>query len=1306
MDVITRVRLTVLITLLTPHLVLAGSSSRQDYTLTEGLATFTGGSAGTQLAQNGSTGGQVTAMADLNGDGADDLIIGSPLTNQTFVLLDDGSPWSSRSMSVPDMTLSISSTGSPRFGTTIVAWDLDLNGDDELLISAPLADIRGTDSGAVYVFDFNFTPDTATAIAKSVITYQEQNLRAGVSMVVVGDPVAPADPLILIGGPQKSDKRGAVLCVRYKSIPSSGQLTTDNLCWTGSAGDRLGTSLVVGDFDGDSLSDVAVGAPSASSPGEVWIVQSDNLEQKASLAASTSWAHISGPEASAQTGWSLATMPSSGGAAARLMVGSPGADGTAGLVQLFDPVAFGGGELAFDDAQLAVNGSTAGDELGKSVVWVGQLVADAGPGFVVGAPGYLNNSGLPVGGAFFFELSFADPFNMTPDQAQYGMLGNLAGDQAGQWVMSLPWSGRPGVLVTAPLGETLQEDEGLAGWFSRLMFEDSDGDGFLVSDGDCDDADSSIFPGAAETCNGLDDDCDDSIDVGVGPDWYLDNDGDGYGQAQSIAACTQPTGYAATNDDCDDNRPTVYPGAPETCDARDNNCDGDIDEGFDRDGDGEVSSASCGNIGTDCDDNDSSVGATRGEVCDGKDNNCSGAVDEPWDLDGDGVAGVLSCVPYGTDCNDADVKIYPGAADTCDGKDNNCDGKTDDQDDLDGDGQADPDRCDFGTDCDDTNSATYLGAVEVCDGLDNNCDGFEDEDFDDDGDGFTSQALCGVVGTDCDDTDASVNPDSTEVCDGLDNNCDGNLDEGFDFDGDGQPSPETCPDVTSAVDCDDTNASVYVGAPEQCNGVDDDCDGAVDEETSVDLDKDGFTSCGGDCNDQDASSYPGAVEKCDGKDNNCDDTIDDGFDQDSDGYLDVQSCPGASLKDCDDTNAAINNGATEVCDTLDNNCNGITDEGFDLDKDGHKDGQACGDLVEEPDCDDSDPEVYTGAIERCDGKDNNCNGGVDEGLVGCESDDLDSDGYTTDEGDCDDTAPGINPGQAESCNGIDDNCDEAIDEDFDADGDGYSVKGSQCPAPYGTDCDDTDANTYPGADELCDQKDNNCDGGKDSTETTDRDNDGVPQCEDCNDRNADITTPTDEICDGLDNDCDSEIDEDFDQDGDLELSQASCGALGADCNDGDDSINSRANEILGNGVDEDCDGQVADEDGDGYCTVASQSGDCSSQVDCDDTDDAINPEAAEIDNNDVDEDCDGQDGGTSEESPTAPPSPTPGDPSPGDYPAVGVGCGASGSADSVSFSCAQGSVVRWRSDALAFTLPILITLVGRLRRRRPGLSPR
>jgi hypothetical protein len=103
-----------------------------------------------------------------------------------------------------------------------------------------------------------------------------------------------------------------------------------------------------------------------------------------------------------------------------------------------------------------------------------------------------------------------------------------------------------------------------------------------------------------------------------------------------------------------------------------------------------------------------------------------------------------------------------------------------------------------------------------------------------------------------------------EECDFLDNDCDGLTDEDFDSDGDGW--------TTCAGDCDDEDDTVYPGAPELCDGKDNDCDGDIDE--GFDQDGDGFRTCDGDCDDDDDTVYPGAPELCDGKDNDCDGEID------------------------------------------------------------------------------------------------------------------------------------------------------------------------------------------------------------------------------------------------------------------------------------------------------------------------------------------------------------------------------------------------------------------------------------------------
>lgn len=219
---------------------------------------------------------------------------------------------------------------------------------------------------------------------------------------------------------------------------------------------------------------------------------------------------------------------------------------------------------------------------------------------------------------------------------------------------------------------------------------------------------------------------------------------------------------------------------------------------------------------------------------------------------------------------------------------------------------------------------------------------------------------------------------------------------------------------------------------------------------------------GPDCDDLNPAVSPDSEElPYDGVDQDCSGT--DLIDVDMDGWPALQ----AGGLDCDDFNADIHPGAAEaeapdLPDALDNDCDGIVDEGtivVDDDSDG---------LTEEAgDCDDTSAAVYPAAPELQDGRDNDC-----DGLVDPETSDRDLDGFTPEEGDCDDALSAISPMASEVVNNIDDNCNGRVDEQTertDDDGDGLSEEQG--------DCDDSRADHSPLATDVCgDGLDQNCDG--------------------------------------------------------------------------------------------------------------------------------------------------------------------------------------------------------------------------------------
>jgi hypothetical protein len=420
---------------------------------------------------------------------------------------------------------------------------------------------------------------------------------------------------------------------------------------------------------------------------------------------------------------------------------------------------------------------------------------------------------------------------------------------------------------------------------------DDDGDGKTETQGDCNDGDSAVYPGATRICDGKDNNCDGRLDF----PGDVDNDNDGYPKCG----------------ECNDNDSGINPGAtegpagdPSCSDGIDNNCDGWFDAGepncqspcMDNDNDGYYSTASLPACTFPLDDcNDNNAGINPGALdsnCNNVDEDCTGGPDDKYvstptscGVGSCADTGVLNCLGGGV-LDDTCTEGLPGTESglptnpSCnDGIDNDCDGEVD--------------EC----------ACTPTGLPDNnCDAIDDDCDGIPDDAYtatptscgvgicasagllECQGGAVVDTCVAGTPGVEGPVNDPTCSGGDDEDCDGkidmADENC---LEACIDNDGDGygNPGDPTCTNG-SASDCDDTDNQVYPGALRICDGKDNNCDSRIDFSSDIDADNDGYPVCAGDCDDSKSSIHPGMLE---GPPD--DPTCFDGLDNDCDGFNDV-----------------------------------------------------------------------------------------------------------------------------------------------------------------------------------------------------------------------------------------------------------------------------------------------------------------------------------------------------------------------------------------------------------------------------------
>ena len=629
-----------------------------------------------------SLGFSVSSAGDVDGDGYDDVIIGAYQDDAGAYRAGSAYLFHGHSGGIDTSreTKLIASDGadSDAYGFAVAgAGDVNGDGYDDVIIGAYAADDRGSSSGSAYVYLGSSVGIDASTELELVASDGTADSYFSYSLSRAGDVDGDGYDDVILGS-NGHDSAGSNAGAAYLFLGGSGGIdaASEALIQASDAdvSDGFGRAVSgAADLNGDGYGDLVVGAPFEDSGGSnagaiyVYLGFSGGFDASSEIKLTASDGNLSD-----QLGYAVAmTGDTDGDGFDDLIAGAPFDDdrGSASGAAYVYYGAATGIDLAREEKLVPSDGA-ATDYFGFSVAGAGDIDGDGLHDLLIGA--YLDDDVAAGSGSAYVYMGDSGGIGSelklgASDAASNDYLGRSA---AGAGDVNA--DGIDDIIVGASGEDDLGSNAGAAYLFlgtctATTWYADTDGDGYgdtssavsacsapsgyVAADGDCDEADAAINPGATEVCDTLDNDCDylwDESDAADATLWYADTDGDSYGDPGSaITRCNEPVGYVADDTDCDDSSSANNPGATEICDGADNDCDGSIDETgatgtatwhADTDGDGygdpSASVTTCaapsGYVADDrdCDDGDAAIHPAATEACDGADNDCDGSIDE------------------------------------------------------------------------------------------------------------------------------------------------------------------------------------------------------------------------------------------------------------------------------------------------------------------------------------------------------------------------------------------------------------------------------------------------------------------------------------------------------------------------------------------------------------------------------------------------------------------------------------------------------------------------------------------------------